>query len=85
VGHQIEGVLDEIRTVIVSGLLQPHHQFCPGDVLLDFKKNFQNREPILESVDALLLEKFLELRFFLFVYQLHDGILPDAADRIDQW
>ena len=26
-----------------------------------------------------------ELRFFLFVYQLHDVILVDAPDRIGRW
>jgi hypothetical protein len=72
VGHQIEGVLDEIRLEIVSVLPQPHHQFLPGDVLFDLQKNLQNCEPILEAVDAFLFEEFLELRFFLFVNQLHD-------------
>jgi hypothetical protein len=67
VTHQIDGLFYEIN---IQGWILPMHQIrqlLNRNMVLRMQKNFQDRQPIIESPDAILLEQFFELVFFLLM------------------
>jgi hypothetical protein len=55
---------------MIAGLVHGFGQLLGGHMVLDVQKDFQNSQPILETIDAIALEKLDEL----FLLPFMDGL-----------